>query len=59
MVHWIVKKYNNGDMIYVSGLDENGNPVHTDKKEEAEKFYDLGIPMKLYFEHGYCIEKQY
>lgn len=59
MVHWIVKKYNNGDMIYVSGLDEKGNPVHSDKKEEAVKFYDLSIPMALYFGQGYCIEKRY
>lgn len=59
MAYWIVKKLDNENIIYVSGLDENGNPVHTEDKANAFKFHDLSIPMALYFSLGYCIEKCY
>ena len=59
MAYWIVKKYDNGNIIYVSGLDERGNPIHTEEKEKAMKFHDLGIPMALYYSLNYCIEKKY
>lgn len=59
MCHWIVKKYDNGKIIYVSALDVNGNPIHTEDKKNAMKFYDLSIPMALYFSQGYCINKEY
>lgn len=59
MAHWIVKKYNNGNVIYVSGFDKDGSIIHTTDKEEAIRFDNIGVPMALYFEYGYCIEKQY
>ena len=59
MCYWIVKKYDNGNIIYVSGLDANGNPTHTEDKGNAMKFHDLGIPMALYYSLDYCIEKKY
>ena len=61
MVYWIVKKYDKeaGNMIYISGLDKDGKPIHTTEKADAVKFHDLGVPMALYFEQKYCIEKCY
>lgn len=59
MCYWIVKKYENGNMLYVSALDKNDNPVHTEDKGNAMKFNNIGIPMDLYYSLGYCIEKKY
>lgn len=60
MAYWIVKKYNNeaGHIVYVSGVDKDGKPILTTEKENAAKFNDLGVPIALYFEQKYCIEKR-
>ena len=54
MPYWIVFKKGQ----YVSGIDENGYPLHTENKDDAWKFYDFDVAMS-YFNLGYCIQKEY
>lgn len=58
MNYWVVFKIKNGRFIYVSGINEYGNPTHTEIVSEAWKFYNFHIAMS-YFNLGYTISKRY
>ena len=60
MAYWIVKKYNEEtrDMVYVSEVDEDNQPILTTEKANAFKFDNLKIPVILCLEQNYNIEKR-
>ncbi len=58
MCYWTVQKYRNGKWLYVSGTDQYGNPIHTENKDWAWKFYNFDIAMS-YFDLGYTILKNW
>lgn len=53
MEYWVAFKQGK----YISGTDEFGYPVHTEKKEDAWRFPNLQAASQ-YFELGYCIIKE-
>lgn len=55
---WIVYKFYNGKIKYVSGTDEFGYPIHTENEKDAFHFYNFDVAMS-FFDLGYCISKQY
>ena len=57
MDYWIVFKRQNGKWSYISGIDEHGNPVHSENEKDAIKFNNFHVAM-LFFNLGYTIEKQ-
>jgi len=56
---WIVHKMQNGKFIYVSGVDEYDNPIYTEDKSKACRFYDINSAMCWFNRGGYCVEKYY
>lgn len=55
MSYWIVSKHPNRE--FISGIDKNGYPIHTDDKEKAYRFTDFNLAM-TYFNLGYTITKE-